>query len=68
MSGGPGAPARKKARILMGVLAFLAILFGVTSTGWMLGMIHQWLIPWSSLAVLGHPPPKWESPPAPPGH
>jgi hypothetical protein len=43
-------------RILMGVLAVTAIVFGATSTFWMIGMIHQWLIPWSSLSILAHPP------------
>jgi hypothetical protein len=41
---------------LMNILAIISIVFGVTSTGWMIGMIHQWLIPWSSLAIIAHPP------------
>jgi hypothetical protein len=41
---------------LMNILAVISIIFGVTSTGWMIGMIHQWLIPWSSLAIIAHPP------------
>jgi hypothetical protein len=41
---------------LMYILAVISIVFGVTSTGWMIGMIDQWLIPWSSLAIIAHPP------------
>jgi hypothetical protein len=42
--------------ILIWILGAAAIIFGGTSTLWMLGMIHEWLIPWSSLALLAHPP------------
>lgn len=35
----------------MQVLAVLAIVLGILSTGWLIGMLHQWLIPWSSFSV-----------------
>jgi hypothetical protein len=38
-------------RLLMTLLAPLAIALGVLSTGWLIGMVHQWLIPWSSFAI-----------------
>ena len=37
---------------LIAIYAVVALFLGVTSTGWMLGMIGQWAIPWSSLAIL----------------
>lgn len=34
-------------------LGTIAILLGVTADLWYLGMINHWLIPWTSLRVLG---------------
>jgi hypothetical protein len=39
----------------MGVLGVLAITVGGGSTLWLLTMLHQWLLPWSSLAILAAP-------------
>jgi len=36
-------------------LGVLAVLLGVLSTGWLIGMIDQWLIPWGSLAITAPP-------------
>ncbi len=38
-------------RVLI-VLRWVAIVVGGISTLWFIGMIHHWLIPWSSLALL----------------
>ncbi len=35
--------------------AVLALFLGLTSTPWMVGMINQWAIPWSSLSLLAPP-------------
>jgi hypothetical protein len=43
---------KSKAIALLGVIA---LVIGGASTLWMIGMVHQWLIPWSSLAVLAPP-------------
>ena len=40
---------------LMAAYAVVALFLGVTSTFWMIGMIHQWAIPWSSLSILAAP-------------
>lgn len=40
---------------LLAIYAVIALFLGVTSTVWMIGMINQWLIPWSSLAILAPP-------------
>lgn len=40
---------------LMTLLGVLAVIFGVASTGWLIGMVHQWLIPWSSFAIFLQP-------------
>jgi hypothetical protein len=56
----PQVPAGRTARILMGILAVLAVFLGVTSTGWMVLLVRQWALPWSTLAVTGHAPPRWE--------
>ena len=40
---------------LLAIYAVLALFLAVTSTLWMIGMINQWLIPWSSLALLAPP-------------
>jgi len=51
--GAPGAwSAFFEAKWLRGFLRWSAYLIGGTSTLWLLGMIWQWLIPWSSLALL----------------
>jgi hypothetical protein len=42
-------------RRLMLILLVLALVFGATSTGWLIGMIRQWLIPWSSFAIFLQP-------------
>lgn len=44
-------------KTLMTVLAVLSILLGISMDLWYLGMIRQWLIPWSSLSVLSAPHP-----------
>lgn len=38
-------------RRLMAALAGTAILLGLASTGWMLAVVNQWLLPWSSFAI-----------------
>lgn len=38
--------------VLFGVLA---VLTGVVATGWLAGMVHQWLIPWSSFSIFLQP-------------
>jgi len=48
-------PAPPLGRSLMIVYAVVALFLGVTSTFWMIGMINQWAIPWSSLSVLAPP-------------
>jgi hypothetical protein len=40
---------------LMAVYAVIALFLGVTSTFWMVGLINQWAIPWSSLSILAAP-------------
>jgi hypothetical protein len=39
----------------LAVYAVVALFLGVTSTFWMIGMIGEWAIPWSSLAILAPP-------------
>ena len=43
--------ARAKS-IGMVCLGVIAVILGVTADLWYLGMIDQWLIPWSSLRLL----------------
>lgn len=38
-------------RKAMVALACLALFLGVTSTGWMIAVVHQWLLPWSSFRI-----------------
>ena len=38
-------------RRLMTVLAACALVLGVSSTGWMLAVVNQWLLPWSTFAI-----------------
>ena len=40
---------------LMAAWAVLALTLGLVQTVWLIGMIHQWAIPWSSLQILAHP-------------
>ena len=40
---------------LMAIYAVVALFLGVTSTFWMIGLINQWAIPWSSLSILAAP-------------
>lgn len=35
----------------MAALAALAILLGIVSTGWMLAVVNQWLLPWSTFKI-----------------
>ena len=42
-------------RLPLLVLGALAVLLGIASTGWLLGMVHQWVIPWSSFAIFLQP-------------
>jgi hypothetical protein len=39
----------------MSILGVLAVLVGGSATLWLLAMLHQWLLPWSSLAILAAP-------------
>lgn len=39
-----------KRRAMVG-LAAVALFLGVTSTGWMIAVVNQWLLPWSSFAA-----------------
>lgn len=32
-------------------LGALAILLGIASTGWMIAVVNQWLLPWSTFAI-----------------
>jgi hypothetical protein len=36
-------------------LGVFSVVVGGISTLWLIGMVHQWLIPWSSLAILAPP-------------
>jgi|GEM_PF-1284200 len=36
-------------------LGVAAVVLGILSTGWLIGMVDQWLIPWSSLALTAPP-------------
>jgi hypothetical protein len=36
-------------------LAFAALLLGTISTGWLIGAVNQWLIPWNSFRVFVPP-------------
>ncbi|GLT00276.1 hypothetical protein GCM10007897_16600 [Sphingobium jiangsuense] len=36
---------------LMTALAVLALFLGVTSTGWMLAVTREWLLPWSTFKI-----------------
>jgi hypothetical protein len=40
---------------LLGLFAVVALILGATSTIWMIGLVNQWAIPWSSLAILAPP-------------
>lgn len=42
------AELKRKAMV---VIAVLSLILGVISTGWMLGAVRQWLIPWKSFAI-----------------
>lgn len=42
-------------RTALAVYAIVAFFLGVTSTFWMIGMIKEWAITWSSLAILAPP-------------
>lgn len=44
------------ATTLFTALGVVALVLGVLSTGWLIGMIGEWLIPWSSLALTAPPP------------
>lgn len=43
-------PMSMKRRTMI-ALAFAALFFGVTSTGWMVAVVNQWLLPWSTFSV-----------------
>jgi len=36
-------------------LGAVALILGILSTGWLVGMVDQWLIPWSSLSLTAPP-------------
>lgn len=40
---------------LLVALGLIAIVLGILSTFWLIGMVDQWLIPWSSLALTAPP-------------
>ncbi|MBN8829286.1 MAG: hypothetical protein J0G94_01350 [Sphingomonadales bacterium] len=42
--------ARAKRRAMI-ALAVLALVLGVTSTGWMVAVVNQWLLPWSTFRI-----------------
>jgi hypothetical protein len=62
------ASAGPLARLLFTVLGVVSIVLGVLSTGWLVLMIHQWAMPWSSLAITMPPGAHMPGPPAPGGH
>lgn len=51
-TGGYGVAFRRAAFTAIGIVA---VTLGVLSTGWLIGMVDQWLIPWSSLAITAPP-------------
>ena len=48
-------PAGGTATTLFTLLGFAALVLGILSTGWLVGMAREWLISWSSLAVTAPP-------------
>jgi hypothetical protein len=40
---------------LLALFAVVTLFFGATSTLWMIGLVNQWAIPWSTLAILAAP-------------
>ncbi|WP_157801300.1 hypothetical protein [Sphingobium sp. LB126] len=44
------AGTRFKRRAMV-ALAVLSLFLGVTSTGWLLAVVDQWLLPWSTFKV-----------------
>lgn len=40
---------------LLVALGLIAVVLGILSTFWLIGMVDQWLIPWSSLALTAPP-------------
>jgi len=52
---GSEGTANKLKRWSIALLGALAIVLGITGTGWLAGMVHQWLIPWSSFSIFLQP-------------
>ena len=46
---------QRRGKPLLALFAAIALFLGITSTFWMIGMVNQWAIPWSSLAILAPP-------------
>lgn len=42
---------RATKRRAIALLAGLALILGVTSTGWMVAVTKEWLLPWSSFKI-----------------
>lgn len=38
-------------RRAMAALGAIALVLGIASTGWMLAVVNQWLLPWSTFAI-----------------
>lgn len=50
-----GAESHRSLQFAFALFAAVALGFGLISTLWLIGMVHQWAIPWSSLKILAHP-------------
>lgn len=49
----PGMWYQKKYyREAINFIGYVAVILGILSTGWLILMINQWLLPWSSLGIL----------------
>lgn len=42
-------------RKLFTLLGIISLILGVLSTGWLVLMTKQWLVPWSSLSIMEPP-------------
>jgi hypothetical protein len=40
---------------VLALFALITLFFGATSTLWMVGLVNQWALPWSTLAILAPP-------------
>lgn len=49
----PGMWYQKKCfKTPLNLIGYIAVILGILSTGWLILMINQWLLPWSSLGIL----------------